>query len=367
MKQNLRKSAIRNPQSAILAVHSGALGDVILFGRLLERLSPAARVTLLAGGEKARLLAGLGVVKRAMDFDALPMHDIFTESPADPGRLGNLLGKHDRLISCFAAGDSRAQMRLALACGADQAAFLPIRPDEGFQGHLVELWCDLMGVECGMGILPMRDRGETPLSLASSSSSSKRKQQDRAETALEHTGKMPVLRFAAWPVPPAWRRQARAALKELGSPASRPVVIHVGAGAREKCWPLENFISLGWQLVSRDPGSTPVVFVLGPAELERLDKPLLAELRKNFLVLEEPPLQTLAGVLATCRTYIGNDSGVSHLAAAVGAQTLTLFGPTNPRHFAPLGPSVRIIAAPSMTKITVARVVDELGTVERGG
>ncbi len=354
MRQKSRQSEIRIPQSAILAVHSGALGDVILFGRLLERLSSAAGVTLVAGGEKARLLAALGVVGRALDFDALPMHDIFTESPSDPGRLANLLGKHDRLVSCFAEGgtvrkatDSRAQMRLTLACGADQAAFLPIRPDEGFQGHLLELWCDLMGVDCSMGILPMSYSSSVSQPGAAVT---QRKRQD--------TGKMPVLH--AWAVPPAWRKQGQAALKKLGLPNTPPVVIHVGAGAREKCWPLENFISLGWQLASRESRRAPVIFVLGPAELERLDKPLLAELRKNFPVLEEPPLETLAGLLAECDRYIGNDSGVSHLAAAVGAQTLALFGPTNPRHFAPLGPRVRIVAAERMAEIAVARVWDEL-------
>ncbi len=336
------KSSIENRPSSILAVHSGALGDVILFGRLLELLSDSAAVTLLAGGEKARLLAGLGVVKRAMDFDALPMHDIFTDSPADPRRLANLLGKHDRLISCFAAGDSRAQMRLALACGADQAAFLPIRPEEGFRGHLVELWCDLLGLAW-------------------------------AKKGTGSAGRLavPVPFFPAWVVPSDWRKKGQAALKGLGLPASRspetrPVVIHVGSGAREKCWPLENFISLGWQLVSSDPPRAPVVFVLGPAERERLDKPLLAQLRKNFPVLEEPPLQTLAGVLATCDRYIGNDSGVSHLAAAVGASTLALFGPTDPTHFAPLGPHVRIVAAKNMRAISVQRVWDELMNVERG-
>ena len=379
------KSSIKNRKSSILAVHSGALGDVILFGRLLELLSDSAAVTLLAGGEKARLLAGLGVVKRAMDFVALPMHDIFTDSPADPGRLAKLLGKHDRLVSCFAAGDSRAQMRLAATCGADQAAFLPIRPDEGFQGHLLELWCDLMGAACSMGILPMSSSVAQPPSAVSASylsvspSVPRQQRQENNKTQpgaavpqqkQQDTGKMSVPRFPAWAVPLAWRKKARAALKELGllisrQPASRPVVIHVGSGAREKCWPLENFISLGLQLVSRDAPRAPVVFVLGPAEIERLDKPLLAQLRKNFPVLEEPPLETLAGVLATCGRYIGNDSGVSHLAAAVGAPTLALFGPTNPRHFAPLGPSVRIVAAENMRAISVQRVWDEVGNVER--
>jgi hypothetical protein len=346
-------------KSSILAVHSGALGDVILFGRLLELLSDSAAVTLLAGGEKARLLAGLGVVKRAMDFDALPMHDIFTDSPADPGRLRNLLGKHDRLVSCFAVGDSRAQMRLALACGADQAAFLPIRPDEGFQGHLLELWCDLMGAERPMGE-ERRAKDEKAKTAGHDSSLFRSSSFRPSLLALRPSF------FPACPVPLAWRKQGRAALKELGLPASRPVVIHVGSGAREKCWPLENFISLGWRLVSRDSPRAPVVFVLGPAELERLDKPLLAELRKNFPVLEAPPLETLAGVLAACGGYVGNDSGVSHLAAAVGAPTLALFGPTNPAHFAPLGPSVRIVAAENMRAIPVQRVWDEVGNVERG-
>ena len=73
----------------ILAIHSGALGDVVLFGQLLGRLG--GRVTLLAGGEKSRLLAGMGVVNRALDFAALPMHEAFSDAPPQRGGWGATL------------------------------------------------------------------------------------------------------------------------------------------------------------------------------------------------------------------------------------------------------------------------------------
>jgi len=94
-----QRPAIRNPQS-VLAVHPGALGDVILFGRLLSMLP--GPITLVTGREKGELLAGVGVVRKVLDFDALPMHEAFTDTPLSQCRLPKLLGRHRRLISCFA-------------------------------------------------------------------------------------------------------------------------------------------------------------------------------------------------------------------------------------------------------------------------
>jgi len=65
----------------------------------------------------------------------------------------------------------------------------------------------------------------------------------------------------------------------------------------------------------------------------------------------------LAGVLAGAETYLGNDSGVSHLAAAVGTPTLALFGPTDARHFRPVGRRVRCIEAPNMEGIGAGEVL----------
>jgi ADP-heptose:LPS heptosyltransferase len=66
-------------------------------------------------------------------------------------------------------------------------------------------------------------------------------------------------------------------------------------------------------------------------------------------------------MLARAGLFVGNDSGVSHLAAAAGAPTLALFGPTTPEVWSPLGPRVATLRAPkgAMTEISVEEVVAE--------
>jgi len=68
-------------------------------------------------------------------------------------------------------------------------------------------------------------------------------------------------------------------------------------------------------------------------------------------------LYELACWLATARLYIGNDSGITHLAAAVGTPVVALFGPTDPRIWAPRGPQIRLIAKPALEEITVDEVL----------
>ena len=68
-------------------------------------------------------------------------------------------------------------------------------------------------------------------------------------------------------------------------------------------------------------------------------------------------LYELAEWLATARVYIGNDSGITHLAAAVGTPVVALFGPTDPRIWAPRGPDVCVIARPAIKDIEVEEVV----------
>jgi ADP-heptose:LPS heptosyltransferase len=311
-----------------LAVHPGALGDVVLFGRLLKRL--AGGVALLAQSEKARLLAGLGVVRKALSFDALPMHEVFTEAPLPQCRLPGLLGRHDRLISCFAGGDRKAELRLAGMCGASDSSFLPVRPAEGFRGHLLDLWEDMLGMA----------RGEPP--------------------AAERP-------WPAWKVPPAWGEAARESLSRIGVDPGQPYeVIHPGAGSPRKCWPLERFVELTRLLRGTGAGqrgrkkSSPrlgVVLVLGPVECEWWGQDRAETLKREFPTLVCPSLMTLAGVLAGAAGFLGNDSGVSHLAAGVGAPTVALFGPTQARHFAPLGPKVRVIQDTTLDAITLSQVL----------
>jgi ADP-heptose:LPS heptosyltransferase len=67
-------------------------------------------------------------------------------------------------------------------------------------------------------------------------------------------------------------------------------------------------------------------------------------------------LYELAGWLATARVYIGNDSGITHLAAAVGTPVVALFGPTDPRIWAPRGRDVSVIAKQAIEDIEVGEV-----------
>ncbi len=301
-----------NLRQKILAVHPGALGDVIIFSRLLERTG--GDVTLVAGKEKADLLRGLGVVERAMDFETLPMHECFSDTPLKECRLPCMLGGHDRLISCFCEESGEASVRLAGMCGAESAAFLPIRPSEDFRGHLLDLWCDMLGMEVS---------GKTP---------------------------------AARAVPREWREQADNALKSSGVDANRPyVVLHVGAGSEEKCLPRELIASLAGNI-----GTRQMLITLGPVELDRWDAGKLDTIRREFATLSCPPLPILAGVLAGAAAFVGGDCGPAHLAGCVGTPTLTLFGPSREEHFAPIGPRVRTIAGRTLGDIPPGCVVTAL-------
>jgi heptosyltransferase III len=128
-------------------------------------------------------------------------------------------------------------------------------------------------------------------------------------------------------------------------------LIHPGSGSSRKNWPLERFIELSRRLEGL---GHRVVWIRGPAEMgqpeawtgERLDR---------------PSLQALAATLAASRLFIGNDSGVSHLAAAVGAPTVALFGPTSQTVWRPDGPRVRVVdsADGTMAGVSLEAVLGE--------
>ena len=116
------------------------------------------------------------------------------------------------------------------------------------------------------------------------------------------------------------------------------VVIHPGSGGRLKNWSIENYKKVSERLV--DDGYC-VVWILGPAEAEICVPDQVPCIRCLSLV-------ELAAQLAGCPLYLGNDSGITHLAASVGCQTIALFGPTNPKEWAPLGEHVTVLCGDSV-------------------
>ena len=119
----------------------------------------------------------------------------------------------------------------------------------------------------------------------------------------------------------------------------RFAAIHPFAGSSKKRWPLDRFRELAERLAR----SMPVEWCAGPEDE-------LAGARR----FED--LWALARWLATARIYIGNDSGPTHLAAAVGTPVVALFGPSDPAVWAPRGPHVAIAAAPVLDGITAGEV-----------
>ena len=113
-----------------------------------------------------------------------------------------------------------------------------------------------------------------------------------------------------------------------------PIVIHPGSGSDAKCWPREKFVALGRAL--KRNGILPT-FVLGEAEEERWGHDVIKGLKEEFSWYLHVGLYELAEKLGRARLYVGNDSGVSHAAGAMGVPVIALFGPSNERQWMPVG------------------------------
>jgi ADP-heptose:LPS heptosyltransferase len=122
------------------------------------------------------------------------------------------------------------------------------------------------------------------------------------------------------------------------------VVIHPFSGSGRKNWPLRSYL----ELASRLPD--PVEWTAGPEEE-------LPQATRFSNLLD------LARWIRGARLYIGNDSGITHLAAATGVPTLALFGPTAPEMWAPRGKNVTVLRHESIAELETEAVLCALAEV----
>ena len=165
--------------------------------------------------------------------------------------------------------------------------------------------------------------------------------------AIKRGGRRPGLKVAQLaetlglaepPLPVAWwgaqdEARARALLPQDGP------LIALGPTANwaGKVWPADRFAAVFAALARTLPGVRPVILA-GPGEAERaMAAPLLAMLPDAVDLAGRLTLPEAAACLARCQLFVGNDSGLMHLAAATGAPTLGLFGPTPASEYAPTG------------------------------
>lgn len=151
-------------------------------------------------------------------------------------------------------------------------------------------------------------------------------------------------------VPPGARAAVDRLLADLRiqDRASALVVVHPGGAVNpgatmlSKRWPPERYAELIDRLVV-DHG-VAVVLVGGSSDREAVEAVKQAARSSVYDLCEQLALPELAALCAEAQLFVGNDSGASHLAAAVGTPTVTIFGPTSPLQYRPLGPRSRVCA-----------------------
>ncbi len=107
-----------------------------------------------------------------------------------------------------------------------------------------------------------------------------------------------------------------------------------------KAWPLLHVYALIRELVRH----LPVVLVGSPSE--RRKAAIFEEIRGVINLVGRPPLRQVAWILSRAEVVVGNDSGITHLAAATGAPTVALFFSTDPTWSRPVGRRVRVLYRP---------------------
>ncbi len=155
------------------------------------------------------------------------------------------------------------------------------------------------------------------------------------------------------PLPVAWFSAADAArAASLLPPGGAPwIALGPTANWHRKVWPAERFVALYRRLSAPDgmlPGARAVILGGPGAEEAAMAAPVIAALGAEALDLTGAlALPEVAAVLARAALFVGNDSGLMHLAAATGTPTLGLFGPSRVEEYAPAGRRAAFVASPT--------------------
>jgi ADP-heptose:LPS heptosyltransferase len=285
----------------ILCIHQGALGDFILalpaIKALREYLQPTWLeimghpwiLPLVFGPPYADAVTDINRAQMALLFQALS----FQEEAPLPEALQAYLRAFD---AAFYFGQSATLAHNLRRAGIRKIVLLPPFPVGG--QHVMDHHFQSLA-ELGIDALPSPPR----IFL-------QEKAKEEAEEFFRERG------------------------RTRGSELHEIIALHPGAGSRNKVWPPQRFAALG-RILAR--GLTKLLIIQGPADEEVVQEVVSGLAGTPHLVAHNVPITTLAALLSHASLYIGNDSGISHLAAALGVLTLALFGPTDPVVWAPRG------------------------------
>ena len=298
----------------ILVIFPGALGDLICAGpaiRALGRMNPKAEIDLMARAELADFAAGRIGVARGYSIDRREVSAMFARKAAADvtafARARKFFEQFDEIRSFFAFDDGGYRRALAEACPG-KVTFHRFRPPG--EGHIAELY--------------LRDIG-APL--------------EPLESRIDLTS-----------------ADLEAAAQEMASFDLIPeefVLIFPGSGSEKKNWSEKRFARLALKIEHRMRLRS--LAVLGPAE----DGLGLLFHDYRIATVSMLPLATVAALANFAAGFVGNDSGVSHLAAATGARGVAIFGPTDPARWRPLG-RVTILQTNNLESLTEGKVASAL-------
>lgn len=142
-------------------------------------------------------------------------------------------------------------------------------------------------------------------------------------------------------------------------PPGQWLAVHPGSGSERKNWPEQLWAQFLSQVVTET--SLQILLVGGEAEGERLQRLATAVRPERLLIAQHLPLPRLGRLLAQCAAYLGHDSGISHLAAAVGQRGVVLWGETNAVVWRPCSDTFSILHhASGLAQLPVPPVIEAL-------
>ncbi len=285
----------------ILVIRGGAIGDFILTLpalRLLRDGFPEAWIEILGYKHIIALAENRFYAQATRSIEYGPLSSFFSRQSELPGELVDYFGGFDLIVSYLFDPDIIFETNVR-RCGID---------------HFVFANPKVAGIEHASRQLAR---------------------------PLEQLG-LKLTEPAAKLYPSEADRQAARDLAEVGSSI---IALHPGSGSSAKNWPIENWIALGNDLLARDDKKTRIVVIGGEADDVQLRKLESVWKGRDVFFARNLPLPVLAALLEDS-LVVGHDSGISHLAAAVGARCVLLFGPTDPAIWAPANKSATVLQAP---------------------
>jgi len=275
----------------ILIFSFSRIGDVVLSTAVISPLRehfPDSEISILTGKGSSDMLWGDPRISEIITYDNKGLHKGFS------GRIRLIKELRARKFGLII--DLRDSFWSRLIGGAHWGAnpLLKLNPEYG-KMHAVDRYLDILRVN---GLKVVHSAPEIPISIFE-------KEQAREFLLRKNVKKDDVV-----------------------------IGIHPGGSWQYKLWPLKKFAALGDMMVQKY--NARLLVFAGPDETYLQLK--MSELMKSSpIIIKGVSLRELAAIIQKCRIYIGNDTGPMHIAAAVGARVVSIFGSTDARRSDPMG------------------------------